>query len=349
MLEGQTQAATRRAVILMTDGTDNGSSTKVDDLLNEATTNRIPIFTVALGNNADIKNLGRIALTTTGNTQLTAKDTTELQGRFQEVFNSMKLSYKIAARSQLNGDDAKHKLVLTLDVPGGSAQASGQFVAPRSEKPQLIKVEYTDQGKTYELKDGLELKGTVTIQPTINSASKIISVLYIVDEQAATQTQVLSEPWAFNWDTNSLATGPHTLRIHVTDDKSQADEHTYNLTTQKCAFLTCGIGPLSPTMLLVIGGVVLLLLVIGLVMLISRRKQPEPVMEQPFTMPEPPPPVMTVPPPPPPAMGSPTTAYSPTAASYIHWFKLCTIIILRKYGVICTVCKLFILQSLIYT
>ena len=33
----------------------------------------------------------------------------------------------------------------------------------------------------------------------------------------------------------------------------------------------------------------------------------------------------------------------------IHWFKLCTIIILRKYDVICTVCKLFILQSLIYT
>lgn len=291
------QGLTRRAVIVMTDGQDCGllennvctqpaSRLKEDDPIDEANKFNVAIFTVGLGNDIDKNYLQRVALKT-GGAYMAAKESSELDRLFRLIFDQMKITYRLRATSQLSPDEQKHNLVVQVNAPTGGGQVTAQFTAIPAQV-YIQEVGYQVQNQPRVMADGVELKGLIRLVPKISSKNRLRHVEYIIDELVA--NAVVSDPWQYDWDTCKLDPAvPHTIRIRATDDTDAVDERTFNVTIVRGDWLSCGVGPLSPAMLLGLGGGLLLLVLIVIVALFvtGRRRQPvpAPVPQAPLSVP----------------------------------------------------------------
>jgi len=114
----------RRAVIFLTDGRDevaggavgSGSETYNDDsAIFEAKANRVPIFTIGLGNFRDKAFLTRLA-TLTGGDFLDTPDSAQLTAQFRTVLNRMKTMYRVTWDSTLPQDGQAHRVRVSLKL-----------------------------------------------------------------------------------------------------------------------------------------------------------------------------------------------------------------------------------------
>ncbi|MHB0877676.1 MAG: FHA domain-containing protein [Anaerolineae bacterium] len=112
----------RRAIIVMTDGRDSGSTLKDDDPITEAQRQRIPVFAVGLSNSRlDTGYLTRLAELTGGSFQ-EAPSPEELSQKFQEVLSDLKLQYLLSYTSRLAEQDGQvHSLLLRVNAGAGQA------------------------------------------------------------------------------------------------------------------------------------------------------------------------------------------------------------------------------------
>lgn len=118
-----------RAVILLTDGVDEGPGSRVagdDTPINEATRANIPIFTIGLGGEIDSGYLERVARTTGGFYQETP-DSEDLAGLFVKVPDALKQQYLVSYASDLPSDGQTHQLQVTVRVGDRRATAEAQF------------------------------------------------------------------------------------------------------------------------------------------------------------------------------------------------------------------------------
>jgi VWFA-related protein len=111
------QAEGNRAVLLFTDGKDEGSTpdlpgsaiANTEDAIQEANRHNIPVFTIGLGDDIDRQWLERVAMRTGGTYQQTptSGDLTRL---FQNVADLLKQQYRVTYRSGVPADGAMHHL-----------------------------------------------------------------------------------------------------------------------------------------------------------------------------------------------------------------------------------------------
>lgn len=128
----------RRAVIFLTDGRDevaggavgSGSETFNDDsAIFEAKANRVPIFTIGLGNFRDKAFLTRLA-TLTGGDFLDTPDSAQLTAQFRAVLNRMKTMCRVTWDNKLPQDGQAHRVRVSLKLADTVSQAETSISMP---------------------------------------------------------------------------------------------------------------------------------------------------------------------------------------------------------------------------
>ncbi|MBN1888203.1 MAG: VWA domain-containing protein [Thermoflexales bacterium] len=116
------QQSGRRAIIVMTDGSDVSSTLKQDDPINEARRQHIPIFPIGLSNSRlDKVYLARLAELTGGQFQ-EAPTPDELEQKFVDVLNQLKVQYVLTYQSRLpEADGQYHSLLLRVNTARGQS------------------------------------------------------------------------------------------------------------------------------------------------------------------------------------------------------------------------------------
>ena len=125
----------RRAVILLTDGKDETlaggpcSKLTIDDVIGLASEGniRVPIFTIALGNNVDEAGLTRLA-TLTGGRFDKSQDTSQLEGLFARLLDLLQSQYILHYTS--SAAPGSHSLVMNVDYLNESATDTRGYILP---------------------------------------------------------------------------------------------------------------------------------------------------------------------------------------------------------------------------
>ena len=124
----------RRAIVVLSDGSDTASNRTFDDLLNEAKMAAIPIYVIAFsdGSAEEARALDQMRLLTaeTGGF-LTVADATKLDQKYREIANDLRAQYAIryeVADSSTTGEWRPVKVV--VNSPRLSARTIRGYFAP---------------------------------------------------------------------------------------------------------------------------------------------------------------------------------------------------------------------------
>ena len=103
----------RKRIIVFTDGKDEGSSVRDDDVIDLARKNGIPVFFISLKESAYINRLARIAKLTGG--KLVFSDRSEdVAGMYRTVLSVIKSSYQVEYRALNPQDGAQHRIEVRI-------------------------------------------------------------------------------------------------------------------------------------------------------------------------------------------------------------------------------------------
>ncbi|MGQ9556087.1 MAG: vWA domain-containing protein [Anaerolineae bacterium] len=109
----------RRAVIVMTDGSNVGSTLKDGDPIVEAQRQHIPVFTIGLSNSRlDKSYLTRLAELTGGQFQ-EASSPKEIGQKFEGILSQIKVQYLLTCQSRLPEDGQLHSFLLRVKTGRG--------------------------------------------------------------------------------------------------------------------------------------------------------------------------------------------------------------------------------------
>ncbi|MHA2609507.1 MAG: FHA domain-containing protein [bacterium JZ-2024 1] len=118
----QAQVPARKAIILLTDGRDEGSVTTLEDVVRLATGLGVPIFSIAFGQDADQKVLSRLARVS-GGISLFATDPEDLSYMYSLISLQLASQYAITYVTSAYPGTGKHSLAIIYS--SGETEASG--------------------------------------------------------------------------------------------------------------------------------------------------------------------------------------------------------------------------------
>jgi VWFA-related protein len=125
----------RSAVITLTDGQENNSSTTLSELIDEAQGAGIPVYTIGLGSGVDENNLTTLA-SETGGDYYQAPDSSDLVNIYNQISQSLASEYQITYNTTNTATDGTERSV-SLEVSSGGSTASdtGTYEAPCAPLP----------------------------------------------------------------------------------------------------------------------------------------------------------------------------------------------------------------------
>lgn len=131
----------RQAILVLSDGKDTRSTTKSADVLAEAKTRGVPVYSVALGDAVDTGSLDRLAHDTGGDA-LTAARPEDLRLVYQKIAERLQNQYVLSFTSSYGEDGAWH--TLSVNVKGAEPKTDGalrEFLSTRGigVSPDLIR------------------------------------------------------------------------------------------------------------------------------------------------------------------------------------------------------------------
>jgi VWFA-related protein len=253
------QPIAKKAVILLTDGREKTAEERAsimepDDPIREANRNRIPIFTIGLGEDIDKYYLEKVALRTGGIYEETP-DSARLAELFQKVAESLKHQYIISYTSQVLADEKEHSLLLKVRALGSEAEDEGTFFSKRIRPTFDIP----------PLPAEISRKTTVTLEE-VTAQGGVAKVEYLIDGEVVFTAS--SVPCSYELDPTVLRPGDHVLTVKVYDPAGNVGgrETTFRIPVPQ----------ISPAMVAL--AALLALLVIGAVIFVAlqRRRPPAP-------------------------------------------------------------------------
>jgi VWFA-related protein len=131
----------RRAIVLMTDGKDQGSTLTDSDPISEANRQHIPVFTIGLSTGRlDAQYLQRVAVRTGGQFQ-SAPTPEQLTQLLQNVLAQLKEQYVLTYTSRIpQVDGQSHTLIVQVNSPRGSSSSKLVFTLGQPVAPTLTAV-----------------------------------------------------------------------------------------------------------------------------------------------------------------------------------------------------------------
>lgn len=119
----------RKAIVVFTDGRDDGSSVTADDVINFARESHTPVNFVCSGSPSSMKKCGRIA-TLTGGRVVSLKKHDGSSRLYSGILNSMRNQYVAQYRSIINPDGKNHNIELRLRHGAIRDRAASSFTVP---------------------------------------------------------------------------------------------------------------------------------------------------------------------------------------------------------------------------
>ncbi len=242
-----------RAVVLLSDGLDNGSVFVQDDVSSTAATLGVPVFAIGLGEDIDREYLESIA-TLSG-------------GSFAETPSPAGLAQLYAEAGEL----LRGQYILTLDT------ADLEFVAA---EPALLRVEVASGAGTGSVARsvcaqelcvalgpvvaGEQVNAPRTVSATVISSEPVASVSFMVDGVVA--AEVSEEPYQFAFDPAAFQSGERVLSVTVETVSGASQSSQLSVQIESAG------GGLN--MMLVIGAVAAAV-AIGLVLFFYFRRRPQ--------------------------------------------------------------------------
>jgi VWFA-related protein len=201
----------RKALIVLTDGTDDGSTMSIDFAISAAQDASIPVYVIGLGGLYDEDTLNAIAAHTGGHLYKTPTSD-EINAAFESISELLRFRYVFHLTSSLPADEGSHQLRIEVDVGGIKADAKADFTAEARE----VTVHILTPG------DGEEIAEVVTLQVGVEAPADVIEVVYLLDERDL--ATVTSADFAYEWDTTGVPLGSHTLTVRATDSAGNRGE-----------------------------------------------------------------------------------------------------------------------------
>lgn len=167
-VDAATRAAPRRRiVVLMTDGRDTGSLTSLEDGLNRAIQEGVPVYTIGLGPDLDRQILNRIA-ERTGGTSLFAHTPGTLDLSFQAITDQLRSQYVITYESPTPRGMGVHRVTVTANLGGETLQVEKLYEVPELEVRGAVPLEFAERvtvGDRHRLEGVLEAPDHATEGP----------------------------------------------------------------------------------------------------------------------------------------------------------------------------------------
>jgi len=202
----------RRAIILLTDGKDEkGDGTcsihSFNDVIDAATTKtiRVPIYTIGLGPQVDVKELGRMA-SLTGGRNMIAESVSELTSFYRSIGNQLKNQYLVEYLTRATSGE--HSLVIKVIRGADIGQDEKRFWSPP------VPVSGPPEVNIIQPRSGDSIGAIVDVQIKLGSEEGISKVRFYVD--GVLKQEDASPPFeGLRWDTSDLAEGMHVLRVEA--------------------------------------------------------------------------------------------------------------------------------------
>lgn len=194
----------RRALILISDSTDNARTVLVTEAISRAQASKIPVYIVGYGPKVvspQFREFGN----QTGNQTLVFNSANEVSPQLRLVALALHQGYRITFSSQLPADEAKHAFVVTVKRASGTGTASGQFTAYPGQ--------VTVSGPGFDVTE--PVVGRVFLIANIQAAAAVKKVSYWVDGKLL--GEVTEVPYSLDLDTATISPGSHQLRIEAED------------------------------------------------------------------------------------------------------------------------------------
>jgi VWFA-related protein len=102
----------RKAVLVFTDGKDEGSTIELNDVIEYSRNSHIPVYCVAFNPKENIKTLSRLAMLTGG--KLFSSNKNEIYSIYKTIFGTVKNQYLLEYKSMLDPDGKAHNIEIKL-------------------------------------------------------------------------------------------------------------------------------------------------------------------------------------------------------------------------------------------
>lgn len=226
ILNTAAETATRRAVIVMTDGFDNASRSQIagaNDPRDTARDKQIPIFTVGIFSNDST--LGRdpdylqLLARKSGGRYQEANASSELGALFQSVVDQLRLQYRLTFRTDRPADGQRHRL--TFSIANNEDQATTEqevrYPVTPNTSPKIKGVQVEIDGVLRDLSE--TLSGVVQVTPELSSDTGLTQVEYQIDGATVQVIDLaVDETGVWEWDTSTFEPGTYQLSIVVSDE-----------------------------------------------------------------------------------------------------------------------------------
>ena len=214
-LAGQSPT-TRKAVIVVTDSTDNVQRTTTAATLDAVAgaSDNVPIYIVGYGPKMlrpEAKDLDTLA-TATGGQFSSLATPRELVLPLKAIGVLLHQGYRIIFDSGLTADDGMHTFAVDVAAPDGSGRAEARFVAVPGD------VEVGVAGLT----DGETVGGTVHFAAVAEGPAPIASVEYRLDGEVL--SKMTKPPYDITWDSTSVEPGSYVLTARAVDTAGNVGE-----------------------------------------------------------------------------------------------------------------------------
>lgn len=208
----------RRAVVLLSDGLDNGSLLPRDDALAVAGALRVPVFAIGLGEDIDRTYLQALADAAGGGFAETPTPD-GLADLYLEVGELLRGQYVVSINAASLALPASQAAALRVEAAIGSAAASDERVIC----PQHLCVALT------AIADGDRLAEARTVVAEVVADEAVASVAFLVD--GAVALEVTEPPYEFTFSPDAFDEGEHTFAVEATTGTTtvRTDEVTVHL------------------------------------------------------------------------------------------------------------------------
>lgn len=137
-LLGRAESGRRKGIIIFTDGKDEGSALKADDVIKIAREKDVPLCFISMRNAPEAHILARMARLTGGS--LTYSDKKDIAGIYRVILSRIKSVYEVDYVSMAKRDGARNNLEIRLNYGDLKDRDISEFSVERN----LLKMEFPD-------------------------------------------------------------------------------------------------------------------------------------------------------------------------------------------------------------
>lgn len=251
--------SSRRAVVLLSDGLDNGSQLSRDEALAAAEELGVPVFAIGLGD-IDRAYLSALADATGGQFAETPSPA-GLAQLYGQVAERLRGQYVVTLNGSAFGGPRADAATLGVDVAAGGLSGSGE----RAICPQSVCVAIP------EVADGGRIETARTVSAQVVTEEAVTSVRFLVDGQAL--ATVADPPYEFTIDPTTLADGEHALSVEVTTASGSSESRQISVQLGAAA---AGGSSMSLGLIAIVAVVIVLLAIVAWFVLRRRGRGREP-------------------------------------------------------------------------